>query len=258
MVANIIVAVACNLVALLVLLSGLFSAKSNGLKVTLVKLFFVVGGVVGSYFLTPVISDKLYNIEKVPELFSQIGISKGSINSCIFLAFFLVVYALALGVCSIVKHALIKKMQNKKLNKAKMKRAQSINPSAEKAVRKAEWKAAKRLYKEKRKWYSQLFACLLGIVVALATGIIMLMPFGYIGKDINVKSGKTYLVDGFEYTLNGLIPESVFDWAVHKESSVTKDPESELPEEPETPEDSVEPEVPEVTPEVEPEVTPVE
>lgn len=227
MVANIIVAVICDLIAALVLVSGIFTAKSNGLKVTLVKLFGAAGGLVGAYFVTPVFSNLLYSVEKVPELFAQIGISNGSINSCIFMLFFMIVYGFTLIVCSIVRHVLIKKLQNKKVNKAKLKRAKSINPRAEKAVKNAEWKAAKGLYKEKRKWYTQLIACFLGVVIAVATGVVVLMPFGYIGKDIHKATDKSYLVDGFNYTLNGVIPDEVFDWAVSFDASADSDKDCE-------------------------------
>ena len=235
MVANIIVAVACNLIAVLLLLSGIFTAKSNGFTVTLVKFIIALCGLVGAYFVTPVLSNLLYGVEKVPELIGYIGASVGSVNSCIFLILFMVVYGIDAIICSIVKHALIKKMQNKKINKAKMKRAQSINPRAEKMARKAEWKKAKQAYKQKNKWYTKLFSCLIGSVLSVILGIVILMPFGFIGKDINVASGKTYLVDGFEYTLNGVIPDSFFDWAVHNKEEVEEPVEPEQPTEPELP-----------------------
>ena len=52
--ANVIVAVACNLVAVLILFSGLFSALRIGWKVSLTKFILTLGGGVGAYFLTPV------------------------------------------------------------------------------------------------------------------------------------------------------------------------------------------------------------
>ena len=195
MVAEIIVAVVCNLIALLILISGVFTAKSNGLRVTLIKFVGTLGALVGSYFLTPTISNALYGINGF-ELFvsNTIGASIGTINSCIFFVLFMAFYAFILMICSIVKHSLIKKMQNKKLNKIKIKRAKSINPKAERMVRKSEWKAARVKYSERRKWYHKLLSCLLGSIIAVSIGIITLMPFGYIGKDIDKASDKEYLV----------------------------------------------------------------
>lgn len=216
MVANIIVAVACNLIAVLILLSGIFTAKSNGLIVTLVKFFIAVGGLVGAYFLTPVLSDLICGVDKVPELISYVGASMGSINSCIFLLVFMVFYGIDAIICSIVKHSLIKKMQGKKINQAKVKRAKSINPRAERLARKAEWKKAKQAYRASNRWYKRLISHLLALILSVTVGIVVLMPFGFIGRDIStVSTDKTYLVDGFEYTLNGVIPDSVFDWTTH-------------------------------------------
>ena len=68
MVGEIIVAVACNLVALLILVSGVSTAKSNGIIVTSVKMLGTLGGIVGGYFITPVISDKVYSYSGVTEV----------------------------------------------------------------------------------------------------------------------------------------------------------------------------------------------
>jgi hypothetical protein len=87
--ANVIVAVACNLVATFILISGIFSSIRDGWKVALTKLILVLGGGVGTYFLTPVVSDKFYAVEGIETVLSKVGggISTGTINSCIFLIF---------------------------------------------------------------------------------------------------------------------------------------------------------------------------
>ena len=228
--ADIIVAVACNLVAALILISGIFSAISNGVKVTLVKLFLMVSGGVGAYFLTPVISDKLYAVDGVSAfLKNEIGggISKGTVNSCIFLVWFLLFYAVTLIICSIVKHIRIKRLRNKKLNSLKMKRAKSINPRAEKAAKRAEWKALKFKYKEKVRWCHRLISGFLGAIIAIVVGYVVIMPYGYIAKDINYKGDKEYLEKGYEYTLNGLIGDDISNFLVDVKSEVSEENENE-------------------------------
>ena len=217
--ANAIVAIICNLIVTLILISGVLSAISNGVRVTLIKLGITVAGGVGAYFLTPVISKPLYGIAGVEELLEGlIGISKGTINSCIFLLLFLIFYIVAIFVCSIIRHIFIKKLRDKRLNQLKMKRARSINPQAEKLAKKSEWRALKLKYAKKRKWYYRLLAGFVGGLMAVLVGFVVLMPYGYIAKDINHKGDKPYLEKGYEYTLNGLVGEKVFDFLTHTES----------------------------------------
>ena len=67
---SIIVAVACNLVAFLIILSGVLTAKRDGFRVTLIKFVLSLGGLVGAFFCTPLVSSALYAVDKVPELLS--------------------------------------------------------------------------------------------------------------------------------------------------------------------------------------------
>lgn len=233
MITDIIVAIACDAIAVLILISGILSAIRDGGRVALTKLLLVLGGGVGTYFLTPVISDKFYTIEGIETVLSKVGggISVGTINSCIFLILFMLFYAITLITCSIVRHCLIKRLRNKKLNKLKMKRAKSINPHAERMAARAEWKSLKAKYREQRKWYHSLISGFIGSIVAVVVGFVVLMPYGYIAKDINYKGDKEYLVKGYEYTLNGVIPDEVSDFLVHAEVEVKEDevPEVEVP-----------------------------
>ena len=235
--ANVIVAVACNLIATFILISGIFSSIRDGWKVALTKLILVLGGGVGTYFLTPVVSDKFYAVEGIETVLSKVGggISIGTINSCIFLVLFMLFYAIILMICSIVRHCMIKKLRNKRLNKLKLRRARSINPRAERMAAKAEWKALKLKYAEQRRWYHSLISGFIGSIIAVVVGFVVLMPYGYIAKDINYKGDKEYLTKGYEYTLNGIIPDKASDFLVHAETN-----EDEVPEVEEAPEASAE------------------
>lgn len=216
--ADIIVAIIVNLVAALVLVSGVMSAVRNGVKVTVVKLVMMLCGGVGAFFLTPVVNKAIYGVEGAPELLGKIGISSGSVNSSLFMLIFLAFYAITLMVCNIVRHCLIKKLRDKKLNSLKMKRARSINPSAEKAAKRAEWKALKARNKERRRWYHKLISGFVGAIIAVVVGYVVVMPYGYIAGDVVSKhEDKAYLANGYEYTINGLIGDKVSDFLIHNE-----------------------------------------
>lgn len=216
--ADVIVAIICNLIVTFVLISGVLSAISNGVRVTLIKLGITTVGGVGAYFLTPVICKLLYSVQGLTDFLSLAHVSYGTISSCIFLIWFLIFYVLAIFVCSIIRHIFIRNLRDKKLNQLKMKRARSINPQAEKLAKRAEWKRLKLKYAEKRRWYIRLLAGFVGGMIAVLVGFVVLMPYGYIAKDINYKGDKSYLEKGYEYTLNGLIGEKVSDFITHTET----------------------------------------
>lgn len=237
MVGNITVAVLCNLVAAMILVSGIFSGIKNGWKVSLVKLFLTAGSLVGVYFLTPTLSDKLLGIAVEGRTLGSIIIpnylSLGSVNSVIFTALFLAFYALTLFTCKIIKICLVNKLKDKKENKAKMIRAKSINPRAERmAIREARRQLRLKYQKMKNRFWSKFFGCFVSIIISVVVSLVVLMPYGYVADIMNKNGDKEYLEKGFEYTLNGVIPESVFDWVIHNDAEDIP----ETPAEPEAPE----------------------
>lgn len=215
---SVIIAIVCNLTMVLILASGIMSAIRDGVKTSIVKLVLTLSGGVGAFFLTPVIHDTIYGVDGVPTIFENVGISTGSVNSILFLVFFLIFYAFTILICNIVRHFQIKKLRDKKLNNIKMKRAKSINPRAEKAVKRAEWKALKAKRKERIRWYHRLISSCIGAIIAVTVGYVVSMPYGYIAKDICAKEeSKVFLLDGFNYTLNGLVGDEVPDFLIHSE-----------------------------------------
>lgn len=244
--AEIIVAICCNVVAALILVSGIFTAMRQGWKVSLVRLFLTAGAAVGSYFLMPVLSDKLMGVDKVAA-FAREGLgltTTGTINACIFMLLFVVFYLVVNMVCSIILHALIKSLEVKKQNQAKYRRARSINPHAERVARRSAWKALKAEYRAKNRWWKRVISGVMGAIVALALGFVVIMPFGYIADEIE---SKEYLAAGYEHTLNGLIPDEFSDWITRPTSLVEEKEDEETggneeegtepvaPVEPETP-----------------------
>lgn len=250
MVSNIIVAVACNLVATLILLGGILSTCKVGIRIAGLRLFLTIAGGVGAYFLTPIFSNKLLGISvEVAETTSTLGtlligngaeftgvLSLGSFNSVVYLIIFVVFYLLGTMICNIRKHSLISRVREKSLNKARIKRAKSINPKAERIARKTEWKKMVVEYRSNLKWWRRLLSTLLGAISAVIVGFVVLTPYGFIAKDLNKNGDKQYLVDGYNYTLNGIIQNKIefdFDaWLVGALEVETEDEQPEAPEEP--------------------------
>lgn len=238
--ANILIAVICNLVAVFVLLGCILSVVRSGVAVSVVKLILTIGGGVAAFFVTPVLFNLITGVAvettTLGAILGNLGISNGTISSIIFLLVFMTLYLINLIVCSIIKHCKIKALSNKKQNIAKIKRARSINPRAEKAAKKSAWKALKAEYQAKNFWWKRLISGFLGAIIGVIVGFVVLMPYGYIAKDlVKTDVNKDYLVKGYEYTLNGVIGDDISDWILHNVEEVE---EEVTPEE--TPEDPVE------------------
>lgn len=231
---NIAVAVVCNVVAFMILFCGIFSGIKNGWKVSLIKLVLSVGSFFGAHFLTTTVSDKLLNITVETTTLGSLIIPKylslGSVNSFIFLALFLIFYMITIFVCKIVRACLINSLKDRKQNKIKMIRAKSINPKAERMARRAAKKELKREYNQlKNRFWSRFFGCIIGIIISACVSIIVLMPFGYAAPLMNRYGDKAYLEVGYKYTLNSLIPQSVYDWTINNDVSSEDNPSVEEP-----------------------------
>lgn len=222
---TILVSVICNLVAVLILLGCIFSAIHNSWKLSLIRFCLMLSFGVGCYFATPALSGVICelgaNSTTLGATLSNVGVSIYSINSILFTAMFALSYGIISIICNIVKHCLIKSYKNKSENSAKMKRARSINPKAERLARKAAWRDMKAQYREHNHGFKRFVAIFLNTIVGVILGLVILMPYGYIAEDINAaKNGdKAFLEKGFDYTLNGIIDEKidfkVFDWLVN-------------------------------------------
>jgi hypothetical protein len=141
MIGNIIVAIVCNLIFLLILASGVFSSLKNGWKVSLAKFGFVMSGFWATYLLTPALSEGILSISSngmhLKDVIIPEYLTLGAFNSIIFTFLFLIFYGIALLGCKLLKIQLINDFKDKKLVKVKMIKAKSVNPKAEKMERKA-------------------------------------------------------------------------------------------------------------------------
>ena len=260
---SIIVAVVCNLIAVLILFSGIFSSLNSGWKVMVTKVILLCGCLVGAYFSTPFLSEQLANIPYGDKILGEPlteALGVGVVNSAMFAFSALFLYAIDEMVCSILRHSLIKSLREKSENKAKLKRAKSINPKAEKIARIASWKALKAEYKAQNVWWKKLISGFIGVVIAVVVGVVALLPYGYAAERLNSRGTREYLEQGYDYTLNGIIDnafEDFFDWVISVGTPTVEEEEVEggeeeggetpSPEEgqPETPEEGNE-EAPEI------------
>lgn len=154
------------------------------------------------------------------------------INSIIYLIIFIIFYFIGSLVCKVCKHTFIKGIREKSVNKARIRRAKSINPKAERAARRSEFKQMRLEYRASLKWWRRLISCFMGVISAFIVGFVVLIPVGQVFKFMNRNGDRSYLEEGYRYTINGLIEDKVdfdFDgWLVHGDTEV-KEPEEETP-----------------------------
>lgn len=236
---NIIVAVVCNLIVALILAGGVVFTIRSGLRVAGLRLFFTIAAAVGAFFIVPTISNALLGLVvqaaegEVPEillstiLIDKVGMSLGLINSIIYLIVFMIFYLVGTIICNISKHCFIKALRSNKENKARIKRAKSINPKAEREAKKAEFKAMKNEYKSSLKWWRKLLSVIAGVISAAIVAFVVLTPVGYTFKFLNKDGEKAYLEEGYKYTINGLVEDKIdFDfnsWLVRAEEKAEED-----------------------------------
>lgn len=242
---NTIIAITCNLIVALILVSGILSTFRAGIRVSGLRLLFTVIACVGAFFLTPAISKPILGLtvqaatEETPTtillsdiLIDKIGMSLTLINSIIYLIIFIVIYFIGSLVCKVFKHSFIRGIREKSANRARIRRAKSINPKAERAARRSEFKQMRLEYRASLKWWRRLISCFLGAISAFIVGFVVLIPVGQVFKFMNREGNRSYLEEGYKYTINGLIEDKVdfdFDgWLVHGDVEV-KEPEEETP-----------------------------
>lgn len=241
---NTIIAITCNLIVALILISGILSTFRAGIRVSGLRLLFTIIACVGAFFLTPAISKPILGLtvqaatEEIPTillsdiLIDKVGMSLTLINSIIYLIIFIIFYFIGSLVCKVFKHSFIRGIREKSANRARIRRAKSINPKAERAARRSEFKQMRLEYRASLKWWRRLISCFLGAISAFIVGFVVLIPVGQVFKFMNREGNRSYLEEGYKYTINGLIEDKVdfdFDgWLVHGDVEV-KEPEEETP-----------------------------
>ena len=238
---DIIVAVLCNLIPAFILVCGIISGVKSGIRVSLLNLIAVLSAGVLAYFACPLLSDKLITISLtindtsigLLDILIANGISIGTLNSLIYFIAFIIIYLFGLLFCNLIKNvAIINKLKDKTENKARIKRARSINPKAEKIAKKTMTKTLKARFNNSLSWWNRLIAIFVYMIASLLIGFVVLIPYKFIATDlITIDTNKQYLLNGYKYTINGLVETYIpFDFDNWLISATDKKDES--PEEP--------------------------
>lgn len=243
---DIIVAILCNLVPAFILICGIISGIKSGIRISILNLISVLSAGVLAYFACPLISNKLTSLSiainessiYILDILKVNGVSIGTINSVIYLISFVIIYLFGLLFCNLIKNTFIlNKLKDKTENKARLKRAKSINPKAERIAKKTMVKALKVKFDNSLNWWNRLISTLIYIVASLLIGFIVLIPYKFIASDlVAIDSNKQYLLNGYNYTINGLIEKHIsFDidgWlinAIDKGEETPEEPPVETP-----------------------------
>lgn len=216
--ASTLVAIICNIITLAVIAGGVITTFRLGIKLAAIRLGLTVAGAVGAFFLTPLISTMVTSImfdsHTLLEMFNSMGVSLYTINSILFALVFLILYLVTSLVFSFIQHIFIQKLTGKfdRQNNARLKRAKSINPKAERKAKREEYRNMRSTYRSHFSWWKKLISGALGGVSTLLIAIVLLIGFNAISTDLVAQDSETnqYLLDGYQYTLNGFV-EDTFD-----------------------------------------------
>lgn len=208
---NIWLPIITNLIILGIITTSALIGKRCGWKVQFTKLFLLLGACVGIYFLSPIITSYLMNLEFINNLCNEvIGLSL-AFNSIVFLILYIIVYSL---ISIIVTFIARKCIDNKRgINIAKRVKIKGIDRKTTKNLKREDKKALKLQRKEERKNRSKVnkvFATVLGIILGFISAFIVLIPFKYISKSIsNTYPEISDIQTGYEYTIYGQLDKII-------------------------------------------------
>ena len=201
---NIYLPIITNFIIALVLLTGVLVGKANGFKLQLIKFILVCGSLVGTYFLTPIVSNALLGIEAINNFIAYHGIFATTFNSFIFFAMSMIVYLIISAIIVAIRDASRKAPVAKKLNSAK-----SIKPRKE---LRRERKRFNRLHGRQISKCSKVFGAILGFILAVIIGYVIMIPTKCALNNMATNDEKLEQVTaGYEYTMYNVFDEKVFD-----------------------------------------------
>lgn len=201
---NIYLPIITNFIIALVLLTGVLVGKANGFKLQLIKFILVCVSLVGTYFLTPIVSNALLGIEAINNFISDHGIFATTFNSFIFFAMSMVVYLIISAIIVAIRDASRRAPVAKKLNSAK-----SIKPRKE---LRRERKRFNRLHGRQISKCSKVFGAILGFILAVIIGYVIMIPTKCALNNMATNDEKLEQVTaGYEYTMYNVFDEKVFD-----------------------------------------------
>ena len=196
---NIYLPIISNVIIALILIAGIFVGRKNGWRLELSKLILVLGSLVGLYFLNPIISSKLIELEFCQNIISLS--SEATFNRlCLFIEFTLIYAIISIIFIIIRKNCRkIKSVKVEKINTAK-----SIKSRKE---RKREAKQFRLTHTKQISKTSKIIGSILGLIISLILGYVLMTPIKYCAKDIAETKPEIEAV--YDYTIYGQLDKII-------------------------------------------------
>ncbi len=208
---NIWLPIITNIVIVMILVAGLFIGRKNGFKIEFTKFILTIGAIIGSYFLTPIITKFILKMGFVNNIATTIS-SSVIFNSIILLLTFILFYLLICLIGFIINQISMKKANT--VNIAKSTSSKNLDKKTRKLLKKDE-KRLKKLNRKKNykvNKVSQIFGAIFGVLIAFVMGFVISLPIKYMTQTIaETNSELTQIDENYGYTLYGAIDNNIFD-----------------------------------------------
>lgn len=213
---NIWLPIVVNVLIAMIMVAGIFIGRKNGVKYELLKLLVVCALCVGTYFLSPILTNLVIKIKFIGDAIAAGVITAAIVKSLVILVSFLLVYLIATLIFKCVRKAIHKKefagvkaagVKNsarpakvKGLTKADTRKLKKQNKELKKAQRKHD----KELRRIKVSKASMVFGAIIGLICAIIVGFIVTLPLKPVfAKSAEAGSEISQIEKGYEYTPYG-------------------------------------------------------
>ena len=157
---NIWLPIITNLFMLLVLVVNIFNGKKNGWRVQLLKTIITAGVAVGFYFLTPIITDKLFMLPVALQFIGMIPVPLIVLVPVVNMVLFLILFFSVNTILNSIINKIAKNSRNKKLRRIQP----TVVNGNERKYLKLQYKEYQRKRTKRTKIFGMIFGCLVGIV----------------------------------------------------------------------------------------------
>ena len=197
---NIILPIITNLITIAIIIAGIFIGKRNGFGISLSKFILLVGACIGSYFLVPLITNLLIQIEFINELMI-LPYSAEILNSLVLLILTMIFYLIITLICKLITSHV--KYEDENINIAKPAKIKGLSRKETKQLRKEQRKLRQLQLKEKST-ASKIFGIIYSVIISIIICFVLYITCMYIIKSIIViKPELAYLSNAYEYTIFG-------------------------------------------------------
>lgn len=210
---NIWLPVLTNFIIVIIVFVGAVVGAKQGWRLGLIKFVLVVGDVVGSYFLIPIVKPLILRIGLINMLPAEI------VTSGLFLALFLVLY-LFISIGILISAKLGSKEKLKGINSAKRFKTKGLSRRETKQLK----RDRKEFVKSRRqtkilKTHSKVLGCIFGVLVGIIVAMAFFLPTKYVFKRVADNNPKLEQIEtGFKYT-----PYGQLDKVIHYTDFIVKE-----------------------------------